>query len=120
MNELEVLKYVDSTCLELVNANEHLAKINYYFTKDDNDKDFLEIEKKYCEERIRKLEISLQNALEFVAIYFNKGEEWAEQFDKYIFDIVELYDINNKYKDDDKTFLHLRKAYRTIKNGGEK
>ena len=116
MNELEVLKYVDGVSIELINANEQLAKINYHLEKDDNDKDFLEIEKKYCEERIKCLEISLKNSLELVAVYFNKGEEWAERFDKYIVDVVEIYDINNQYKDDDKTFCYLRKAYRTIKN----
>lgn len=120
MNELEALKYIDSVNIELVNANEQLTKINYYLENNDNDKDFLEIEKKFCEERIKCLEISLKNAMELVALCFNKGEEWAERFNKYIVDIVEIYDINNKYPDDDdKTFCELKKAYRTIKNGGE-
>ena len=116
MNEFEVLKYIDNLCLELVNANEQLAKINYYLENKDNDKDFFEIEKKYCKERIKTLEISQKNAMELVAVYFNKGEEWSIRFDKYIVDIVEIYDINNKYKDDDDTtYCELKKAYKTIK-----
>lgn len=120
MNEFEVLKYIDNLCLELVNANEQLAKINYYLENKDNDKDFFEIEKKYCEERIKTFEISSKNAMELVAVYFNKGEEWADRFKKYIIDIVEIYNIKNEYKDDnDTTFCELKKAYHTLKNGGE-
>lgn len=122
MNELETLKYIDSVNIELVNANEKLTKINYYLGNKDNDnKDLFEIEKQFCEERIKCMQISLKNAMELVALYFNKGEEWADRFKKYIVDIVEIYDINNQYKDDnDTTFCELKKAYRTLKNGGEK
>lgn len=120
MNELEVLKYIDSVNIEIVNANEQLTKINYYLENNDNDKDFLEIEKKFCEERLKCLQISLKNAMELVAVYFNKGEEWADRFKKYIVDIVEIYDIKNEHlNDDDKTFCELKKAYHTLKNGGE-
>ena len=121
MNELQVLKYIDSTNIELVDTNEQLTKINYYLEKEDNNKDFLSIEKEFCEKRIKCLEISLKNAMEFIAIYFNKGEEWAKMFNKYIVDIVEIYNINNEYpNDDDTTYRELKKAYRTLKNGGEK
>ena len=119
MNELEILKYIDGLSIKLVNANNQLTKINYYLQNKDNDREFLEIEKKICEEKIKHLEITLQNAMEFIAVYFNKGEEFAERFDKYIVRVVEIYDINNKYKEDDTTYCELRKAYKTIKNGGE-
>ena len=121
MNELEVLKYIDSVNIELVNANEQLTTINYYLEKQKNDKNIFAIEKEFCEKRIKHLEISLKNAMEFVALYFNKGEEWAKMFNEYIIDIVEIYNINNEYQDDDDTtYRELKKAYRTLKNGSEK